>query len=96
LDGLEKFEIVEKNGELHIKVPKDKLNVSKTFPMSKKGNDKRRFVIIGGGPAAISAAETLRQSGFEGEITILAKENVFPYDRTMLSKNVTGVDVAKI
>jgi apoptosis-inducing factor 3 len=96
LDGLEKFEITEKNGELHIKVPKDKLNVKKIFPMSKKGNDSRRFVIIGGGPAAISAAETLRQSGFEGDITILAKENVFPYDRTMLSKNISGVEVSKI
>lgn len=96
-DGLEKFEITEKNGELHIKVPKDKLNKSKTFPMSKRTqNDKRKFLIVGGGPASLSAAETLRQSGFEGEITILAKENVFPYDRTLLSKNIVASDISKI
>lgn len=29
--------------------------------MSKKGNDSRRFVILGGGVAGLSAAETLRQ-----------------------------------
>lgn len=40
--------------------------------MSKKGDDARRFVIVGGGVAGLSAAETLRQSGFEGEITIIS------------------------
>jgi len=29
--GLEKFEIIEKDGNLHIKVPKNKLNVPKTI-----------------------------------------------------------------
>ena len=62
----------------------------------KSDSDKRRFLIIGGGPASLSAAETLRQAGYEGEITILSKENAFPYDRTMLSKNITGVDISKI
>lgn len=42
--------------------------------MSKKGSDPRKFVIVGGGPSAISAAETLRQAGFEGEITMVLKE----------------------
>jgi len=45
-------------------VPKNKLNKDKVLEMSKKGNDPRRFVIVGGGPSAISAAETLRQAGF--------------------------------
>lgn len=43
--------------------------------MAKRGSDPRKFVIIGGGPAGLSAAETLRQSGFEGEITILSAED---------------------
>jgi flavin-dependent dehydrogenase len=28
--------------------------------MSNKGDDNRRFVIVGGGPAGLSCAETLR------------------------------------
>lgn len=59
-NGLEVFEVTEKNGQLHIKVDKEKLNKSRVLPMSKKGDDARRFVIIGGGVAGLSAAETLR------------------------------------
>ena len=32
--------------------------------MTTRGNDKTHFVIVGGGVAAMSAAETLRQNGF--------------------------------
>ena len=64
--------------------------------MSKKGSDPRKFVIVGGGPSAISAAETLRQAGFEGEITMVLKEQYLPYDRTVLSKNVMGALVSNL
>lgn len=58
---METFEITEKNGNLHIKVSKDKLNKGKTLPMSKKSDkDNRKFVIVGGGVSGLSAAETLR------------------------------------
>lgn len=59
--------------------------------MAKKtGNDPRRFVIVGGGPAAVSAAESLRQGGFEGEITLISDDAYLPYDRTILSKNFSA------
>lgn len=35
VNGLEKFEIVEKDGNLHIKVPKAKLNVPRAMDMVK-------------------------------------------------------------
>ncbi len=44
------------------------------------------MVIIGGGLAAGSAAETLRSEGYEGEITIVADEAHTPYQRPPLSK----------
>lgn len=59
--------------------------------MVTKGNDKTHFVIVGGGVAALSAAETLRQNGFKGIITILSQENHLPYDRTGMSKFLYGV-----
>ena len=76
----------------------DKNDVKKfiTPLMSKRDpNDKRRFVIIGGGPAGLSAAETLRQANYTGEILIISKDSALPYDRTVLSKWVPG-DVSKI
>jgi len=44
--------------------------------------------MVGGGPASLSCAETLRQSGYQGRIVILTDENVVPYDRTMLTKAI--------
>ncbi|AYG02794.1 NAD(P)/FAD-dependent oxidoreductase [Gryllotalpicola protaetiae] len=46
----------------------------------------RRFVIIGGGLAAATAAETLRDEGFDGDIMVIGAERHVPYLRPPLSK----------
>lgn len=46
------------------------------------------MVIIGGGLAGGRAARMLREQGFEGEITIVAGEPHYPYQRPPLSKEV--------
>ena len=47
-----------------------------TMPLTKRDpNNHTHFVIIGGGAAGLNAAETLRQSGFTGQITLLTNEN---------------------
>lgn len=48
--------------------------------------NKPRFVIIGASLAGAKAAETLRQEGFDGEITLIGEEPVRPYERPPLSK----------
>jgi 3-phenylpropionate/trans-cinnamate dioxygenase ferredoxin reductase subunit len=45
-----------------------------------------RFVIVGAGLAGHSAATTLRETGFEGEIILIGDEAARPYERPPLSK----------
>ncbi|OBB64246.1 NAD(P)/FAD-dependent oxidoreductase [Mycobacterium sp. 852014-50255_SCH5639931] len=44
------------------------------------------FVIIGGGLAGAKAVEALRDSGFDGQLSLFAEEKHLPYERPPLSK----------
>jgi NADPH-dependent 2,4-dienoyl-CoA reductase/sulfur reductase-like enzyme len=46
-----------------------------------------RIVIVGGGPAGQSAASAYRDAGGAGSVTILAREDEFPYERPPLTKD---------
>lgn len=48
----------------------------------------RRIVIVGASLAGLQAAETLRQEGFTGSLTVIGDEPSEPYDRPPLSKQV--------
>ncbi|HEY6688522.1 MAG TPA: FAD-dependent oxidoreductase [Propionibacteriaceae bacterium] len=50
-------------------------------------NTKPSFVIVGGGMAGAIAAQTLREEGFDGKITLLGHEPNAPYERPPLSKD---------
>jgi 3-phenylpropionate/trans-cinnamate dioxygenase ferredoxin reductase subunit len=50
-------------------------------------NTKPSFVIVGGGMAGALAAQTLREEGFDGKITMLGQEPNAPYERPPLSKD---------
>ncbi|MET0132273.1 MAG: FAD-dependent oxidoreductase [Kibdelosporangium sp.] len=52
----------------------------------------RRIVIAGASVAGLTAAETLRREGFQGQITLLGDEPHLPYDRPPLSKQVLAGD----
>ena len=47
-----------------------------------------RVVVVGASLAGLSALETLRQEGYEGELIAVGAEPVLPYDRPPLSKQV--------
>ena len=45
------------------------------------------FVIVGAGLAGAKAAETLRDEGFSGRLTLIGDEPERPYERPPLSKD---------
>lgn len=49
-----------------------------------------KYVIIGNGPAAVTAAETIRRADDAGEITLLPKEDEFTYSRPLISYLLCG------
>jgi 3-phenylpropionate/trans-cinnamate dioxygenase ferredoxin reductase subunit len=53
------------------------------------------LVIVGGGQAAAQAAQSLRQQGFAGAITLLGDEPYPPYQRPPLSKKYFAGELAR-
>ena len=61
----------------------------------------REVVVVGAGVAGTRAAETLREDGYDGALTIVGAERHAPYHRPPLSKKLltgkvprAGVDLA--
>ena len=100
LDALTSYPVqVTAAGEIYVDVDvRQPVSRGRTPHMCKHAPsvDQRHFVIIGAGAAAATAVETMRSEGFQGRITMIAKEPALPYDRTKLSKNmaVTAEEVA--
>jgi 3-phenylpropionate/trans-cinnamate dioxygenase ferredoxin reductase component len=53
------------------------------------------FVIVGAGQAGLQAAQTLRQSGFDGRIMMVGDEPHLPYQRPPLSKKYLAGEVPR-
>jgi NADPH-dependent 2,4-dienoyl-CoA reductase/sulfur reductase-like enzyme len=52
----------------------------------------QHVVVVGASLAGLRACETLRQEGFDGEITLVGAEREIPYDRPPLSKKLLAGD----
>ena len=76
------FHVERRNGAAYVQEKLEKAAprelTSPTLP--------RSVVIVGGGAAANAAAETLRNEGYRGGITMLSADDSGPYDRPNLSK----------
>eukprot|EP00731_Ephydatia_muelleri_P011006 Em0005g1592a len=98
LDGLQTYKVVVEGEDVVVKADKKSLESHKRTgicPFAPKDGEKT-FLIIGGGPAGLECAETLRREGFKGKVILASRENVLPYDRPKLSKamSVTAESIA--
>ncbi|GGU82422.1 hypothetical protein GCM10010211_55510 [Streptomyces albospinus] len=53
-----------------------------------KAKGGKRIVIVGASAAGLTAAETLRRRGWDGELALIGDESRPPYDRPPLSKQI--------
>ena len=87
LDPLPRFDVRVDGTDVIVSVPEEAdTKREATMASPDFDADGRTFVIVGAGAAAASAAETLRQDGYQGKIVMITREETIPYDRTKLSK----------
>ena len=88
LDSLPSFPVTVEGDDIFIALPEQPAD-RRTPEMTNYNStrNKENFVILGGGAAGYMAAQTLREDGFEGRITVVTRENRMPYDRPNLSKD---------
>eukprot|EP01122_Echinamoeba_exundans_P000124 TRINITY_DN10108_c0_g1_i1.p1 TRINITY_DN10108_c0_g1~~TRINITY_DN10108_c0_g1_i1.p1 ORF type:complete len:593 (+),score=197.79 TRINITY_DN10108_c0_g1_i1:1858-3636(+) len=89
MDSLPCFEARVQGDDIVVRADRDQIKSSaRTRGMchAAPGEDKRVFVIVGGGAAGAVCAQTLRELNFKGRVVVISKEEFLPYDRPKLSK----------
>ena len=69
--------------------PENFVPVADTDTGFRKASEEK-FVILGGGTAALNAAKSIRLRNSTASIVMLSEENELPYDRPMLTKAMFG------
>ena len=83
VDDLPNFPVRETDGRILVTIAThDVMHAQRVTDES----DKRCMAIVGAGAAGAMAAQTLREEGFSGRVLLIGREDVLPYDRTVLSK----------
>lgn len=88
LDSLPCYKVTVKNGQVYVTVNKKTMMQTKRVKeMCGLSTDaKHTIVLIGGGPASLVCAETLRQNDYKGRIIMITKDSLPPFDKPKLSK----------
>ena len=60
-----------------------------------RGMTMRRIVVVGNGIAGLTACDSLRSAGFDGELTVVGAERHQPYSRPALSKALLHVSTGR-
>ncbi len=94
LDSLTQFEIFSEGDALFVELPDGDVPENLLPELATPDEtDSRVFVIVGAGAAGTTAAQTLREDGFQGRVLLISQEGTQPYDRTLLSKGVLAGEV---
>ena len=89
LDAIPTYPVYVKQGEVFVSIPTGSFPAKVPMVMAKRDlKNKTTYVIVGGGPAGLTAAETLRYEGFTGRIVLLSAEAHLPIDRPVLTKKL--------
>lgn len=96
LDSLPCYKVTVDNGQVKVQAKrKDLTSNRRAIDFSSCGlKSADVVVVVGGGPAGTTCADTLRQEGYTGRIIFVCKEPVLPYDRVKVSK-IMDFDIEK-
>uniref|UniRef100_A0A8C7GMB4 Apoptosis inducing factor mitochondria associated 4 n=1 Tax=Oncorhynchus kisutch TaxID=8019 RepID=A0A8C7GMB4_ONCKI len=88
LDCLPSYKVKVEDGKVYVSVNEKSLKVYKRVKdMSCRVSGVRHTILlIGGGPASLLCAETLRQNRYEGRIVMVTRDTLPPIDKPKLSK----------
>ena len=88
LNALPRFEVRLRGDDIVVRLP-EKIGRMRIPDMvaPDPARDPRTFVILGAGAAGNSAAQSLRECGFQGKILMISDEADLPYDRPNLDKD---------
>jgi apoptosis-inducing factor 3 len=81
LNSIDCYQVEQRDRRLYV------LSKKHNIPTTLRSNQLERVLILGGGAAGHSAAETLRRQGYLGKITMLSADDSGPVDRPNLSKD---------
>ncbi|XP_077396835.1 apoptosis inducing factor mitochondria associated 4 isoform X1 [Festucalex cinctus] len=88
LDSLPCHKVTVRDGKVYVSIKKKSLKQTRRVKemCSVLPNITHTILLIGGGPAALVCAETLRQNCYQGRIIMVTKDSLPPYDKPKLSK----------
>ncbi|XP_019944120.2 apoptosis inducing factor mitochondria associated 4 [Paralichthys olivaceus] len=88
LDSLPSYKVKVEDGKVYVSIDKKSLNLTRRVKemCSLVPDIKHTVLLIGGGPASLVCAETLRQNRYQGRIIMVTKDTLPPFDKPKLSK----------
>ncbi|XP_077063536.1 apoptosis inducing factor mitochondria associated 4 [Siphateles boraxobius] len=95
LDSLPTYKVKVEGGKVYVTADEKKLKKRVKKMCGRVPGVSHTVVLIGGGPASLQCAETLRQNDYEGRIIMVTKDEQLPLDKTKLSKAM-NVDIEKV